>query len=120
MRRVITSQTVTAEGLKRQAVEECEMTTLYWDAMEKIRAGPCSLDDALAKVRKDEFDARPGWMFTELGLPIRTIEMSKMSQRHPRRHIHTPPSGIVGIRRSALGLVGLIGLTSPQTNQSSD
>ncbi len=69
MRRVITSQTVTAEGLKRQAVEQWEMTTLYWDAMEKICAGLCSLDDALAKVRKDEFDARPGWMFTELGLP---------------------------------------------------
>ena len=69
MRRIITSQTVTAESLKRQAVEECDMTTLYWDAMEKVRAGLCSLDDALAKVRKDEFDARPGWMFTELGLP---------------------------------------------------
>ena len=44
------------------------MTTLYWDAMEKVRAGICSLDDTLTEVRRDEFDSRPDWMFDELGL----------------------------------------------------
>jgi hypothetical protein len=43
------------------------MTTLYWDAMEKVRAGMCHLDDVLTDIRRDEFDARPDWMFEELG-----------------------------------------------------
>ena len=46
------------------------MTTLYWDAMEKVRAGICSLDDALTEVRRDEFDSRPEWMFEDRGLPV--------------------------------------------------
>ncbi len=68
MRRVIATRGATAEGLKRMAVETCGMTTLYWDAMEKVRVGICSLDDVLTEVRRDEFDSRPEWMFAELGL----------------------------------------------------
>ncbi len=68
MRKVIASKGATAEELKRLAVETCGMTTLYWDAMEKVRAGICSLDDVLTEVRRDEFDSRPEWMFAELGL----------------------------------------------------
>jgi type II secretory ATPase GspE/PulE/Tfp pilus assembly ATPase PilB-like protein/DNA-binding response OmpR family regulator len=68
MRKVIASKGATAEELKRLAVETCGMTTLYWDAMEKVRAGICSLDDVLTEVRRDEFDSRPEWMFEELGL----------------------------------------------------
>jgi type IV pilus assembly protein PilB len=68
MRKVIASKGSTAEELKRLAVETCGMTTLYWDAMEKVRAGICSLDDVLTEVRRDEFDSRPEWMFEELGL----------------------------------------------------
>jgi len=68
MRKVIATHGATAEALKRLAVETCGMTTLYWDAMEKVRAGICSLDDTLTEVRRDEFDSRPEWMFEELGL----------------------------------------------------
>ena len=68
MRKVIAARGATAEELKRMAVEAGGMTTLYWDAMEKVRAGICALDDVLTEVRRDEFDSRPEWMFTELGL----------------------------------------------------
>ena len=64
----INASGITALELKRQAVEECSMTTLYWDVMEKVREGRCSIDDVLAKVRIDEFDARPEWVFAKLGL----------------------------------------------------
>ncbi|HVR82866.1 MAG TPA: ATPase, T2SS/T4P/T4SS family [Planctomycetota bacterium] len=53
---------ITAEQLKRIAVEKNGMTTLFWDAMEKVRAGLCSLPDAMSNVRQDEFDSRPKWM----------------------------------------------------------
>ncbi len=53
---------VTAEHLKKIAVEQLGMTTLYWDAMEKVRSGITSIEDALANVRPDEFDSRPRWM----------------------------------------------------------
>jgi type IV pilus assembly protein PilB len=68
IRRALNEKGITAEALKRMAVETCGMTTLYWDAMEKVRCGMCSLEDALLKVRKDEFDSRPAWMFEEGGL----------------------------------------------------
>ena len=68
MRKVIATHGATTEALKRLAVETCGMTTLYRDAMEKVRAGICSLDDTLTEVRRDEFDSRPEWMFEELGL----------------------------------------------------
>jgi type IV pilus assembly protein PilB len=62
MQRIINTKGVTAETIKHLAVEDGGMTTLYWDAMEKVRAGLCSLADSLAEVRKDEFDTRPAWM----------------------------------------------------------
>jgi len=68
MRKAINQPGITSEALKRMAVEYGDMTTLYWDAMEKVRNGISSIDEALANVRRDEFDARPRWMFEELGL----------------------------------------------------
>jgi type II secretory ATPase GspE/PulE/Tfp pilus assembly ATPase PilB-like protein len=62
LQRAINTKGVTAEAIKHLAVEDGGMTTLYWDAMEKVRAGFCSLEDSLAEVRKDEFDTRPAWM----------------------------------------------------------
>jgi type IV pilus assembly protein PilB len=53
---------ITAEGLKKTAVQRLGMTTLYWDAMEKVREGVSSLEDALMNVKPDEFDSRPAWM----------------------------------------------------------
>ena len=61
----ISKATLTAESLKRIAVEELGMTTLYWDAMEKVRNGLTTIEDVLSKVRKDEFDSRPDWMFEQ-------------------------------------------------------
>jgi type IV pilus assembly protein PilB len=61
-RHAINAKGVTAETLKRLAVERCGMTTLYWDAMEKVAAGICSLEEVLLKVPKDEFDSRPAWL----------------------------------------------------------
>lgn len=68
MRKAINQPGITSEALKRMAVEYGDMTTLYWDAMEKVRSGISSIDEALANVRRDEFDTRPRWMFEELGL----------------------------------------------------
>jgi type IV pilus assembly protein PilB len=62
MRSLINTKGITAEKLKRIAVEQGGMTTLFWDAMEKVRQGYCSVPDALANVRQDEFDSRPAWM----------------------------------------------------------
>jgi type IV pilus assembly protein PilB len=56
---------ITSEQLKRIAVQEMGMTTLFWDAMEKVRQGICSLPDAMSNVRQDEFDSRPKWMLEE-------------------------------------------------------
>ena len=53
---------VTAEALKKIAVEDCGLTTLWWDAMEKARAGVTSVEEVFSKVRPDEFDSRPRWM----------------------------------------------------------
>jgi type IV pilus assembly protein PilB len=61
-RREINQPGVTAESLKKAAVERLGMTTLYWDAMEKVRSGIASIEDALMNVRPDEFDSRPAWM----------------------------------------------------------
>ncbi len=62
MRLLINTKGVSSEKIKRSAVEQGGMTTLFWDAMEKVRQGLCSLDDALSNVRQDEFDSRPKWM----------------------------------------------------------
>jgi type IV pilus assembly protein PilB len=61
-RALINEKDVTSERLKRVAVEHLGMTTLFWDAMEKVRQGICSVPDVLANVRPDEFDSRPRWM----------------------------------------------------------
>ncbi len=65
MRAAINRKGITAEALKRMAVEGGGMTTLFWDAMEKVRQGVCSLEDAMANVREDEFDSRPKWLAEE-------------------------------------------------------
>jgi type IV pilus assembly protein PilB len=59
----IVKKGVTSESLKHMAVEN-GMTTLFWDSMEKVRQGLCSVEDALANVKPDEFDSRPQWMKT--------------------------------------------------------
>ncbi len=61
IRASIVKKGVTAETLKKMAVD-AGMTTLFWDAMEKVRNGLCSVEDAMANVRPDEFDSKPQWM----------------------------------------------------------
>ena len=61
MRVSIVKKGVTSETLKKMAVD-AGMTTLFWDAMEKVRSGLCSVEDAMANVRPDEFDSKPLWM----------------------------------------------------------
>ena len=68
MRMGISTNRITAEMLKRMAVERGTMTTLFWDAMEKVREGICSISDVMSKVRRDDFDSRPNWMFEDLDL----------------------------------------------------
>lgn len=51
---------MTVEKLKRIAVAD-GMTTLYWDAMDKVRQGISSVSEALARVQPDEFDSKPAW-----------------------------------------------------------
>jgi type IV pilus assembly protein PilB len=62
LRAALATRGSTADGLKRLAVETAGMTTLYWDAMEKMRQGITSIDEVLANVRADDFDSRPQWM----------------------------------------------------------
>jgi type II secretory ATPase GspE/PulE/Tfp pilus assembly ATPase PilB-like protein/DNA-binding response OmpR family regulator len=76
IRKAINEHGITSETLKRMAIENTDMTTLYWDAMEKVRQGITSIEDALGNVRRDEFDSRPQWMFDELGI--------KRPQHHKR------------------------------------
>lgn len=76
MRKAINQHGITSEALKRMAIENTDMTTLYWDAMEKAREGITSVEEVLANVRRDEFDSRPRWMFEELRLRPREHEKS--------------------------------------------
>mgnify|MGYP001560197824 CR=1 FL=1 len=48
---------VSADTLKRLGVERCGLIPLFLDAMQKVRAGICSLEDALANVRIEEIAA---------------------------------------------------------------
>ena len=70
LRLAINEPRATAERLREVAVAECGLTTLWWDAVEKVRAGLTSLDDVLAKVRWDDFDTRPKWLCSDLGKPL--------------------------------------------------
>jgi len=54
LRRMISDPRTGAPEIRRAAVERCGMTTLWRDAMEKVRAGVCSLEDASANVRSDD------------------------------------------------------------------
>jgi type IV pilus assembly protein PilB len=56
LRRAINRPGISSEEIKRIAVEECGMTTLFQDAMEKVRAGLCSIEDALANVAVEEIE----------------------------------------------------------------
>ncbi len=71
MRLAVSRRGATAEQLKRMAVETSGMTTLYWDAMEKVRQGLCSVEDVLSNVKPDEFDARPDWLLRSQGIEHR-------------------------------------------------
>lgn len=66
MRSMINQKNCPVGTLKHMAVEECGMTTLYWDAMEKVRQGITSIEEVSTKICKDEFDSRPRWMSEEL------------------------------------------------------
>ena len=58
MRQLLTRPGCTALELKHAAVA-AGMTTLYWDAMEKVRDGTTSVADVLGKVKADEFVTLP-------------------------------------------------------------
>lgn len=66
IRSALTEPGMTSDKLKRIAVEE-GMTTLFWDAMEKVRMGITTIPEALARVQPDTFDSRPKWMRDEFG-----------------------------------------------------
>lgn len=59
LRKAINDPRITAEDLKKLAVAKAGMITLYWDAMAKVVQGITSLEEALAKIKSDEFDSRP-------------------------------------------------------------
>ena len=54
IRQAINRQGINADELKAIAVNECNMTTLYKDAIEKAFLGITSLEEVLLKTRKDE------------------------------------------------------------------
>ena len=59
MRLAINNDAMSVEKLKRVAVEKCGMTTIFWDAMEKVRAGISSLEEVLTIIRPDELSTHP-------------------------------------------------------------
>lgn len=61
IRAAILRKGISAEEIKRIAVRECGMVSLYWDAMDKVRQGLCSVEDVLQNVRRDEEDTVPPW-----------------------------------------------------------
>jgi type IV pilus assembly protein PilB len=56
MRAAMNRKGASSDELKRLAVLD-GMSTLFRDAMDKVRQGTCSLTDALQNVRRDELDA---------------------------------------------------------------
>jgi type IV pilus assembly protein PilB len=62
LRNEVNRKGCTVETLKELAVRECGMTTLFWDAMEKVRSGTATVEDVLMNVRPDDFESRPTWM----------------------------------------------------------
>jgi type IV pilus assembly protein PilB len=50
---------MTSDTLKRIGISECGMTSLYWDAMSKVREGICGLEDVAAQVAREEYDVTP-------------------------------------------------------------
>lgn len=52
LRNAITEPGISAEALKKMAINQ-GMITLYWDAMEKVKRGETTLQEALAKVKPD-------------------------------------------------------------------
>ncbi|MBI3099925.1 MAG: Flp pilus assembly complex ATPase component TadA [Planctomycetes bacterium] len=67
MRLAMTRGSATTEVLKRMAIEKGGMTTLYWDAMEKVREGVTSFEEVIAQVRGEDYDSRPDWMLAAAG-----------------------------------------------------
>jgi type II secretory ATPase GspE/PulE/Tfp pilus assembly ATPase PilB-like protein len=66
MREMLSKKGLSADALKQHAVKSCGMTTLYWDAIEKVHAGVTSIEEVLANIRRDDFDSAP------LGVPKST------------------------------------------------
>lgn len=60
VRAAILKKGISAEEIKAIAVKG-GMVSLYWDAMDKVRQGLCSVDDALQNVRRDDQDLTPPW-----------------------------------------------------------
>lgn len=75
MRTAINDPKVTSEYLKKIAVEKCGMITLYWDAMEKVKMGITSLEEALAKIKTDEFDSRPANPSSAVGSKVPVVDI---------------------------------------------
>lgn len=65
IRQMMTQSGITSDIIKQTAVQSCEMTTLYWDGMDKVRQGITSVDEVLTRVRPDDFDSRPEWLKTD-------------------------------------------------------
>jgi len=59
-RRAMNRPGISSNELKQIAVESCGMTTLFRDAMEKVRQGICSIDDALVNLAVDEVEPHDG------------------------------------------------------------
>jgi len=60
IRTALNTPGMNADDLKKMAVSH-GMSTLYWDAMDKVRQGLTTLEEALSKVRPDEFESKPSW-----------------------------------------------------------
>ncbi|RME87732.1 MAG: response regulator, partial [Planctomycetota bacterium] len=62
IRDAINREGISADELKKMAVQKMDMTTLYWDGIYKVIQGHTSLEEILARVRRDGFSSKPKWL----------------------------------------------------------
>lgn len=65
IRQAINHPDINSEMLKRMAVKNAQMITLYWDSMSKVITGITSIEEVLTNIKSDEFDTRPEWWLTQ-------------------------------------------------------
>ena len=65
-RNAISQGGISSDQLKKLALEELGMTTLFWDGVDKVLDGISSLEEVRSRIRKDNIPSCPTWMKEKL------------------------------------------------------